>query len=69
MGCVMGKMKQHFMATFGEDLSPQDAAERVYTHGWNAALEEAAKQVEAMPFGDTSASFAIFLRNLKERMP
>ena len=34
-----------------------------------AALEEAAKQVEAMPFGDTSASFAIFLRNLKERMP
>lgn len=62
-------MKQHFMSTFGDDLSPNDIAERVYTQGWNTALEEAAKQIEQMPFGDTSASFAIFLRNLKERMP
>ena len=70
MGCVMGKMKQHFMSAFGDDLSPNDIAERVYTQGWNTALEEAAKQIEQMPFGeDTVASFAVFLRNMKERMP
>ena len=59
-------MKQHFMETFGDDLSPNDIAERVYQQGWNAALEEAAKQIQAMPFGDTAASFAVFLRDMKE---
>jgi hypothetical protein len=59
-------MKQHFMETFGNDLSPNDIAERVYQNGWNAALEEAAKQIQAMPFGDTAASFAVFLRGMKE---
>jgi hypothetical protein len=62
----MGKMKQHFMETFGNDLSPNDIAERAYQNGWNAALEEAAKQISAMPFGDTAASFAVFLRDMKE---
>ena len=63
-------MKQLFMSTFGEDLSPNDIAERVYTQGWNSALEEAAKQIEQMPFGaDTVASFSVFLRDMKERMP
>lgn len=63
-------MKQLFMSTFGEDLSPNDIAERVYTQGWNSALEEAAKQIEQMPFGaDTIASFSVFLRDMKERMP
>ena len=62
-------MKQHFMETFGNDLSPNDIAERVYQNGWNAALEEAAKQIQAMPFGDTAASFVVFLRNMKEPIP
>jgi hypothetical protein len=65
----MGKMKQHFMETFGNDLSPNDIAERVYQNGWNAALEEAAKQISAMPFGgDTIASFVVYLRGMKEPM-
>ena len=28
-------------------------------------LEEVAKEFDKMPFGDTSASFAIFVRNMK----
>jgi hypothetical protein len=31
----------------------------------NATLEEVAKEFDKMPFGDTSASFAIFVRNMK----
>jgi hypothetical protein len=32
----------------------------------NAVLEEVAKEFEQMPFGDTSASFAVFVRNMKK---
>ena len=31
----------------------------------NETLEEVAREFEKMPFGDTSASFAIFVRNMK----
>ena len=31
----------------------------------NAVLEEVAKQFDKMKFGDTSQSFAIFVRNMK----
>ena len=31
----------------------------------NEVLEEVAKEFDKMPFGDTSASFAIFVRNMK----
>ena len=31
----------------------------------SAQLEEVAKQFDKMPFGDTAASFAIFVRNMK----
>jgi len=31
----------------------------------DAVLEEVAKEFDKMPFGDTSASFAIFVRNMK----
>jgi hypothetical protein len=31
----------------------------------NQVLEEVAKEFDKMPFGDTSASFAIFVRNMK----
>ena len=66
----MGKMKQHFMDTIGENLAPNDIAERVYRLGWNTALEEAAKQIDKMPFGDdTIASFTVFLRDMKEPIP
>jgi hypothetical protein len=31
----------------------------------NDTLEEVAREFDKMPFGDTSASFAIFVRNMK----
>ena len=31
----------------------------------NQVLEEVAKQFDVMPFGDTAASFACFVRNMK----
>jgi len=31
----------------------------------NATLEEVAKEFDKMPFGDTAASFAVFVRNMK----
>ena len=31
----------------------------------NDVLEEVAKEFEKLPFGDTAASFAIFVRNMK----
>lgn len=31
----------------------------------NETLEEVAKEFDKMPFGDTSASFAIFVRGMK----
>jgi len=32
----------------------------------SAQLEEVAKEFDKMPFGDTSASFAIFVRDMKK---
>lgn len=61
-------MKDNFTQDFGDIFAVNDIGERVYMCGWNAALEDAAKQIEQMPFGDTSASFAVFLRGMKERM-
>ena len=32
----------------------------------NDTLEEVAKEIEKLPFGDTAASFAIYVRNMKK---
>lgn len=37
----------------------------VSTSQRNHVLEEVAKEFERMPFGDTAASFAVFVRNMK----
>jgi hypothetical protein len=34
----------------------------------NQVLEEVAKQFDAMPFGDTAASFARFVRDMKGKV-
>ena len=47
-------------------LKPTDAAWLVFLSGWNGALEQAAKDFERMPFGDTAASTAAYLRNHRE---
>jgi hypothetical protein len=35
----------------------------------NAVLEEVAREFDVMPFGDTAASFARFVRDMKEKAP
>lgn len=35
-------------------------------HARNDTLEEVAREFDKMPFGDTAASFAIFVRNMKQ---
>ena len=43
-----------------------DAFDEQYSiHKRNEVLEEVAKEFEKMPFGDTAASFAIFVRGMK----
>jgi len=32
----------------------------------NKVLEEVAREFDKMPFGDTAASFAVFVRNMKK---
>ena len=56
----------HFQALYGHlELSPNDAARLVFVSGWNSAMEEAMKRVNAMPFGnDTRASFAIYFQQM-----
>ena len=45
-------------------LTP-DELERFAALVASAQLEEVAKEFDKMPFGDTAASFAIFVRNMK----
>ena len=44
------------------DAGFQDGWESGYKYG----LEEVAKEFDKMPFGDTAASFAVFVRNMKK---
>ena len=61
------KMKDHYLNTFGEIFGDSEAAPDVFRHGWNAALDEAARQIALMTsLGDTAASFAVFVKNLRE---
>lgn len=40
--------------------------DRLYAiHKRNEVIEEVAKEIEKLPFGDTAASFAIFVREMK----
>jgi hypothetical protein len=60
------KMKDYYMAKFGEFFGESEAAPAVYANGWNDALTEAARRIGAMPFGnDTKASFAVFFKQLQ----
>jgi hypothetical protein len=48
--------------------SRQKALEKEYDYERNIrnqTLEEVAKEIEKLPFGDTASSFAIFVRNMK----
>lgn len=56
----------HYGRLFGDlGLHPQDAARWVFVSGWNSAMQEAMKRVNAMPFpADTRASFAIYFQQM-----
>lgn len=56
----------HYDRLFGDlGLHPQDAARWVFVSGWNSAMQEAMKRVNAMPFpADTRASFAIYFQQM-----
>ena len=41
-------------------------AELVRADSRNATLDEIATKIEAMPFGDTAASFAVWIREQKQ---
>lgn len=48
--------------------SRQRAMEKEYNYAnniRNQTIEEVAKEIEKLPFGDTAASFAIFVREMK----
>jgi hypothetical protein len=49
------------------DADPKylDIVETAHSIGWNAALDDASTRIAQMPFGDTAASFAVFIKNLK----
>lgn len=57
---------QHYDRLYGDmGLHPQDAAKFVFASGWNSAMAEAMKRVNAMPFGaDTRASFAVYFQQM-----
>lgn len=57
---------EHYDRLYGDlHLSPEDAAKWVFLSGWNSAMSEAMKRVNAMPFGnDTRASFAIYFQQM-----
>lgn len=60
------KALDHYDRLFGDlGLSPQDAAKWVFVCGWNSAMEEAMRRVNAMPFeADTRASFAVYFQQM-----
>ena len=63
----MGRMKDKFIEAFGSIFSLNDVAPRIYQQGWNDALAEMSKRVNAMPFGDdTKASFGVFFTQQME---
>ena len=62
----MMNANDHYERLYGDlGLHPKDAARWVFASGWNSALEELMKRVNAMPFGDdTRASFAVYIGSM-----
>lgn len=49
------------------DADPKylEIVETAHSIGWNAALDDASTRIAQFPFGDTAASFAVFIKSLK----
>lgn len=56
----------HFKHLYGDmPLEDPEAVSWIFVCGWNSAMEEAMKRVNAMPFGaDTRASFAVYFQQM-----
>ena len=56
----------HYERLYGDlGLNPKDAARWVFASGWNAALDEFTRRLNAMPVGDdTKASFAVYIGSM-----
>jgi hypothetical protein len=54
---------QDYVSTRQKAMAREHDYERILR---NATLEEVAKEFDKMPFGDTAASFAVFVRNMKK---
>ena len=67
----MMNANDHYERLYGKfGLSPKDAARCVFASGWNAALEEFMKRLNAMPLGaDTRASFAVYIGQMMHINP
>jgi len=59
---------EHFEQLYGVVLlDNQDAAKWIFLSGWNSAIDEMIKRINAMPLGiDTKASFNIYLQELMQ---
>jgi hypothetical protein len=59
---------EHFKQLYGVVLlDNQDAAKWIFLSGWNSAIDEMIKRINAMPLGiDTKASFNIYLQELMQ---
>ena len=62
----MMNANDHYERLYGDlGLHPKDAARWVFASGWNSALEELMKRLNAMPLGaDTRASFAVYIGSM-----
>lgn len=49
-----------------ESIRQMELYQTYEKHHRNEVLEEVAKEFEKMPFGDTAASFAVFVRGMKK---
>ena len=67
----MMNANDHYERMYGDlGLSPKDAARWVFASGWNSALEELMKRLNAMPLGaDTRASFAVYIGQMMHINP
>ena len=62
---LMSNPVQHRFSYDGYEENLERFAELVRADTRNATLDEIATKIEAMPFGDTAASFAVWIREQK----
>ena len=62
---VSSSRRKKEMDELGQEFDKAYAEYNTFKQTRNNTLEEVAKEIEKLPFGDTASSFAIFVRNMK----